>query len=88
MTIVTGTEYRANQSKYVQRVQEGERVIISSHGTYVELKPVSEGDEEVRETIKAFSLLNFGKRARKTFDNKEYTTLKTHEDIDSWFASL
>ena len=40
MTIITGTEYKANQGKYIKRAQEGERVIISSHGSYVELKPV------------------------------------------------
>ena len=47
MTIITGTEYKANQGKYIKRAQERERVIISSHGSYVELKPVPETDKDV-----------------------------------------
>lgn len=88
MTIVTGTEYRANMSKYFQRAREGERIIVSSHGTYMELKPIPADDQEVREFVKASAVRPAERKEKKTFDSQEYTTLKSHEDIDSWFNSL
>ena len=65
MTIITGTEYKANQGKYIKRAQEGERVIISSHGSYVELKPVPETDKDVVEHNNAKSFLATSARIDK-----------------------
>ena len=88
MTIVTGSEYRANMTKYFQRAREGERIIVSSRGSYMELKPISADDKELREYVKASAFRQVERKEKKTFDPKEYTTLKSHEDIDSWFNSL
>ena len=65
MTIITGTEYKANQGKYIKRAQERERVIISSHGSYVELKLVPETDKDVVEHINAKSFLATSARIDK-----------------------
>ena len=88
MTIITGTEYRANQGKYNKRALEGERVVISSHGGYVELKPVSKDDKDVMEFFNAKSFLAVSSVSQKDFPEDKYTTLKSHEDIVNWFNSL
>ena len=88
MTIITGTEYKANQGKYIKRAQEGERVIISSCGGYVELKPVPETDKDVKEHIHAKSFLAIANKVRKEYEKGDYVTLRSREDIDKWFDSL
>ena len=88
MTIITGTEYKANQGKYIKRAQEGERVIISSHGGYVELKPVPETDRDVMEHKSAKSFLMMSQRAKRRFEKDNYITLKSQEDIDRYFDSM
>lgn len=88
MTIITSTEYKANQRKYIKRAQEGERVIISSRGKYVELKPVPETDKDVIEHKEAKSFLAVSQRAKRRFEKGNYVTLKSKEDIDKWFDSL
>ena len=88
MTIITSTEYKANQGKYIKRAQEGERVIISSHGRYVELKPVPETDKDIVEHKNAKSFLAVSLRAKRRFEKGDYITLRSKEDIDKWFDSL
>ena len=88
MTIITGTEYKANQGKYIKRANEGERVIISSHGGYVELKPVPETDKDVREHINARSFLAVGKRIRKKVDEGKMLMFNTVDELREHLASL
>ena len=88
MTIITGTEYKANQGKYIKRANEGERVIISSHGGYVELKPVPETDGDVREHINARSFLAVGKRIRKKVDEGKMLMFNTVDELREHLASL
>ncbi len=86
MTLITGTEYKANPGKYMQRAHEGERVIISSHGGYVELKPVSEEDKDVKKHIDAVSFLageSFSKRR-----NRDMLRFNTLEELRQHLASL
>lgn len=86
MTIVTRTEYRKNPSKYEQRAQDGERVIISYRGTYTELKPVSSEDKDVREHIKAISFLSISSSANKA--KEDMLTFHTVEELKAHLASL
>ena len=88
MTIITGTEYKANQAKYIKRAHEGERVIISSHGGYVELKSVPETDKDVREHKKAKSFFMVSQKAKKGIEGNNYISLKSKEDIDRYFDSM
>ena len=84
MTIITGSEYRANQGKYIKRAQEGERVIISSYGGYVELKPVPEDDKDVQEHINARSFLD-----RTIVENEDaFLKFDTVEELRAHLASL
>ena len=88
MTIITGTEYKANQGKYIKRANEGERVIISSHGGYVELKPVPETDKDVREHKDAKSFFIMATKAEK--DMKEGKTVRFNSAIEAqrWMDNL
>ena len=88
MTIITGSEYKANQGKYIKRAQEGERVIISSYGGYVELKPVPETDNDVQEHHHAKSFLALTNRVSKEYEKGDYITLRSKEDVDRWFDAL
>ena len=51
MTIITGREFRSNQSKYIGMAHKGERVVISSRSGYADLTPVSKEDKEVGEYV-------------------------------------
>ncbi len=88
MTLITGTEYKANPGKYMQRAHEGERVIISSHGGYVELKPVSEEDKDVKKHIDAVSFLASASKVKKDIEKGNCITLRSRDDIDRYFASM
>ena len=88
MTIITGTEYKANQGKYIKRAQEGERVIISSYGGYVELKPVPETDKDVREHINAKSFFAVGSRMHKDTKEGKSIRIDSIEELHRWFDSL
>ncbi|MBR3547595.1 MAG: hypothetical protein IKN86_08535 [Bacteroidaceae bacterium] len=88
MTIITGTEYKANQGKYIRRAQEGERVIISSCGGYVELKPVSEEDEDVKEHIKARTFLTAARRIKNKRSEKKTLRFDTLEELRAHLDSL
>ena len=88
MTIITGTEYKANQGKYIKRAQEGERVIISSHGGYVELKPVPETDKDVREHKNAQSVLAASSRIEKATKEGKMLRFDTIEELRAHLASL
>ena len=51
MTIITSTQFRANQSKYIRMAQKGERVILSSRAGSAELVPISEEDKKFNEYV-------------------------------------
>ena len=88
MTIITGTEYKANQGKYIKRAQEGERVIISSHGCYVELKPVPEIDKDVKEHLNAKSFLAVSSRIRKEVEEGKMLMFHSVDELREHLASL
>ena len=88
MTIITGTEYKANQGKYIKRAQEGERVIISSRGSYVELKPVPDTDKDVVEHNHAKSFLAASTRIDKATREGKMLRFDTIEELRTHLASL
>ena len=88
MTVITGRTFRANQGKYIDMVHRGERVILSSRAGYVELKPIPKDDAERVKSTNSLSFTTVSSKEYKSFDTEEYVTLKSHEDIDKWFASL
>lgn len=88
MTIITGREFRANQSKYIDMAHKGERVILSSRAGYAELKPVSKEDKEIKNHKISVSFMAVASKAKHKHTDGEMTVLKSHEDIDNYFKSL
>lgn len=88
MTIITATQFRANQSKYIDMANRGERVILSSKSGYAELKPVDKDDEEIKKHNLLATFFAVAPKVRQEYEEGKGITLKTHEDIDNYFNSL
>lgn len=88
MTIITGRQFRANQSKYIEMANKGERVILSSKSGYAELKLVAESDKDIKEFHNSRYLMAIARKARK--EHEEGKTLKFNSAIDAqkWMDSL
>lgn len=88
MTIITGSTFRANQGKYIDMAHNGERVVLSSKKGYVELKPVSDNDKEVKEQKLSTSLIALARKAER--EHKEGKTLrfKSAAEAQRWMDSL
>ena len=88
MTIITGSQFRANQSKYIGMAHRGERVVISSRSGYAELTPVSEDDKEVGEHINGKSFMAIGKRIRKKVDEGKMLMFDSVDELREHLTSL
>ncbi len=88
MTVITGRQFRANQSKYIRMAHRGERVILSSRAGYAELTPITENDQKFDEYVNSKEFLNYAAKVRKEYEAGEGVTLKCAEDIENWFNSL
>ena len=88
MTIITGSEFRSNQSKYIGMAHRGERVVISSRSGYAELTPVSKEDKEVGEYINGKSFMAVARQVRKEYKEGKGVTLSCPEEIEAYLDSL
>lgn len=88
MTIVTGRDFRANQSRYIGSALRGEDVVLKSRLGSVRLVPVAE--EEVADTRNEITpaLARKIAKARKEMRESKTIRLSTHEEIDRFFDSL
>ena len=65
MTVITGRQFRANQSKYIGMAQRGERVILSSRMGDVKLTPLSKKeDKDFHEYVNSPAFLAIAEEAR------------------------
>ncbi|MCR5850020.1 MAG: hypothetical protein K6G92_04835 [Bacteroidaceae bacterium] len=88
MTVITGRQFRANQSKYIRMAHRGERVILSSRAGYAELTPISEEDKKFDEYVNSKEFLDYAAKVKKEYEEGEGVTLRCAEDIETWFNSL
>lgn len=88
MTIITGRQFRANQSKYIDMAHKGERVILSSKKGYTELKPIAETDKEVEVYKQAASLTALAAKAEQDHKNGNTIKCNTIEELHSFLDSL
>lgn len=65
MTIITGSQFRANQGKYIDMAHQGEDVVLSSRKGYVRLTPVQDGDKTVSEHEHHVSMMAFATKIKK-----------------------
>jgi len=88
MTIITGREFRSNQSKYIGMAHKGERVVISSRLGYAELTPIGMEDKEISEQIKEKSFLAVGNRIKKKVQEGKMLKLDSVDELREHLASL
>ena len=88
MTIITGRQFRANQSKYIGMAQRGERVILSSRVGYAELTPLSKEDKDVHEYVNSEDFLTLVAKVQQEYEEGKGVTLRTHEEIENYLNSL
>ena len=88
MTIITGRQFRANQSKYIGMAQRGERVILSSRVGYAELTPLSKEDKDFHEYVNSEEFLTLAAKVRQEYEDGKGVTLRTHEEIENYLNSL
>lgn len=88
MTIITGREFRSNQSKYIGMAHRGERVVISSKLGYAELTPVSKEDKEVMEQVNGKSFLAVGRRIDKKVKEGKMLKFDSIDELREHLTSL
>ena len=88
MTIVTGRDFRANQSHYIGSALRGEDVVLKSRLGSVRLVPVVE--EEPADTRNEITPALARKIAKVRKEMREGKTIRlsTREEIDRFFDSL
>lgn len=87
MTVITSTQFRANQGRYIDLVHKGEKVIVTSRKGDVELTPVNE-EERFNKYVQSQSFLTFANKVRQEVKDGKCTILTSSEDVDKWFDSL
>ena len=88
MTVITGRQFRANQSKYIRMAHKGERVILSSRAGYAELTPISEEDKQFEEYVNSEEFRAIVEQAHRDYREGKCITLRNAEDVKRWFDSL
>ena len=87
MTVITSTQFRANQGRYIDMAHKGEKVIVTSRKGDVELTPVNE-KSKLNKYIPSASFMAFAQEVRQEAKNGEGTIMTTPDDVDKWFDSL
>ena len=88
MTVITGRQFRANQSKYIRMAHRGERVILSSRAGYAELTPVSEEGRKFDEYVNSEKFKDYAAKVVREYEEGKGITLRCAEDVNNWFDSL
>lgn len=83
MNTMTVSGFRKNMAAAFNKAAEGEDVIVRRGTQIFAIVPVKENDITITPELKAKI-----KKARDEYNRGESITLKTHEDIDSYFDSL
>lgn len=87
MTVITSTQFRANQGRYVDMAHKGERVIVTSRKGDVELTPVNE-EEEFNKYVKSSSFLAFANKVRQEVKEGKCTVCHNEEELIRHLESL
>lgn len=88
MMLITGSQFRANQSKYIDMAHKEERNVLSSKLGYAELKPVSAKNKEIKRQRSSTSLKTVVKKAEKEHDKGKTLKFPSAVDAQKWMDSL
>lgn len=88
MTVITGRQFRANQSKYISMAHKGERVILSSRAGYAELIPVSEEDRKFDEYVNSEKFRAIVEKAHKEYRERKTLKFDSAAAAQKWMDEL
>ena len=88
MTVITGREFRANQSKYIGMAHKGERVILSSRSGYAELIPVSKQDTVLDSYLQSKTFRSVASKVRREYMEGKTVSCSTPEEIIAHLDAL
>lgn len=85
MVIISSREFRANQSKYLKMVSNGEDVILKSRGNgNFKIVPLTTDDT----LLTRMELDAKIKQATKDYENGDFTSINTPEELKNFLESL
>lgn len=88
MTVITGRQFRANQSKYIRLAHSGERVILSSRAGYAELTPISEEDKKFDDYIHSEAFRQVADKALREFHEGKTLRFSSASAAQKWMDEL
>lgn len=88
MTIITGSQFRANQGKYIDMANRGEDVVLSSRKGYVRLTPVQNEDKVISEHRHNVSMMTFATKIKKEHDSVKTIRCENLEELHQLLNSL
>ena len=88
MTVITGRQFRANQSKYIRMAHSGERVILSSRAGYAELTPISEEDKKFDEYTNSEEFRAIVEKAHKEYREGKTLRFESAAAAQKWMDEL
>ena len=88
MTIITGRQFRANQSKYIRMAHNGERVILSSRAGYAELTPISEEEKKFDDYVQSESFHQLAEKAVREFREGKSLNFSSADAAQKWMDEL
>ena len=83
MTVITSTQFRANQGRYIDMAHKGERVIVTSRKGDVELIPV-----KTDASVPSKSLMAFAEMVRQEVKEGKCTVCHNEEELLNHLESL
>ncbi len=88
MVVISGRDFRANQSKYIKIAHTGEDVVISSRAGNVRLTPVSPNDIIINRSEITPELMAKIEKARKEFREGQTLHFENAAAAQQWMDEL
>ena len=92
MTIITGREFRANQSKYIDMAHRGENVCIKTRRGNVILTPVADDIEEdeaaFQKYVQSSSFDTCAKKAEQEHNDGKTLKFENASEAQKWMEDL
>ena len=92
MTIITGSQFRANQGMYIDMAHQGENVYIKTRRGNVVLTPVADDIEDEEKSFQEYvgskSFQSVAEKARQEFQDGKTRSFGSGSEAQQWMDSL
>ena len=88
MTVITGRQFRANQSKYIRMAHSGEKVILTSRAGSAELTPISDEDRKFHEYVNSEKFRAIVEKAHKEYREGKTLKFESAAAAQKWMDEL